>query len=129
MATLNIHILHIEDDALIQKMVSRVLKRTFGATVITAASGQEAAALIEEDPGKWAAVLSDWNISGKMNGGDVFSLAVGKHPVLITKYVFMSDDTNAVKLASEVGVPCLEKPASVDDICKALLPMIKRASH
>lgn len=122
-----IHILHIEDDVNVASSVGRVLKRIFGALVTSVASGPEAIKAIEQNPDHWAVILSDWNLKGSMNGGDIFSLVVGTYPRLITRYAFLSDDQNAMKLANSVGCPFLEKPAYPQDICSALLPMVTKA--
>lgn len=122
-----IHILHIEDEKLIATTIERILRRTFKAVVTTAVSGPEALAAIEQNPNKWAAILSDWNIKGKMSGGDVFRQVADSYPDLAKRYVFMSDDQEAERLAAASGVSFIEKPARAATICTALLPMIKDA--
>jgi DNA-binding response OmpR family regulator len=67
-------ILVVEDDQLIQTMVEEALTEG-GFEAVTASSGEEAVALLGESHGKFRALITDVNLSGKLDGWDVAKLA------------------------------------------------------
>lgn len=113
-----IYILHIEDDKGIQALTRRMLERNFKAVVVTVESGDEAMAVMGTR--SWAAVVSDWNVSGSKTGGDVYHLVQVEYPAIAPRYVFMSDDKSAAELCDQEGLPYVEKPATQSEICRAL---------
>lgn len=67
-------VLVVEDDQLIRGMVEEVLTEG-GFESFSASSGEEAVSLLEENHGKYRALITDINLSGKLDGWDVAKLA------------------------------------------------------
>lgn len=67
-------VLVVEDDQLIQGMVEEVLTEG-GFESFSASSGEEAVSLLEENHGKYRALITDINLSGELDGWDVAKLA------------------------------------------------------
>jgi DNA-binding response OmpR family regulator len=63
-------VLVVEDDQLIQAMVEEALSDGGFESAITA-SGEEAVALLRDDKIAYRAVVSDINLSGKLDGWEV----------------------------------------------------------
>lgn len=113
------YILHIEDDSGITKMFQRAVTRTVkNAVVVSVPSGEEATMVAQKHP--WAAVVSDWNLTGPMTGGDAYYQIRSACPALARRYVFLSDDASAADLCEKEGLMFVEKPAPVSAILDAL---------
>ena len=63
-------ILVVEDDQLIQSLVEETLGDGGFETAI-AASGEEALSLLQDHKGKYRALVTDINLTGKMDGWEV----------------------------------------------------------
>ena len=63
-------ILVVEDDQLIQSLVEETLGNGGFETAI-AASGEEALSLLQDHKGKYRALVTDINLTGKMDGWEV----------------------------------------------------------
>lgn len=63
-------ILVVEDDQLIQSLVAEALSDG-GFDTVVAASGEEALTLLQGDKGKYRALVTDINLTGKMDGWEV----------------------------------------------------------
>jgi CheY-like chemotaxis protein len=115
------NILLIENDARIQKIFKSVLK----AHKITAvATGLAALEQLEE--GKFDIVISDYDLDGPLSGEDVWLWVKNNRPDMTERYMFCSGNDKVETLCSDAGIPCLLKPASLDQIRQAVKLFLER---
>ena len=72
-------ILVVEDDQLIQNLVEETLGDG-GIETTIAASGEEALSLLQDHKGKYRALVTDINLTGKMDGWEVAQYAREAEP-------------------------------------------------
>lgn len=113
------NILVIEDDDQLRRAYQRMLRIAGPHNVVLVASGEDAIEAIQKNP-LFDAVLSDYNIGGQVNGGDVFSWVEFKLPKLAKKYIFICDSDEAKALCARANIPYLQKPTDNDTILKTL---------
>lgn len=126
-STKGLTILHIEDDETIRKTIERILHRMFPASnIIGAASGEDALQALQEDP-NYDLVISDWDIDGYVNGGDVFAWVREHEPKLLKRYIFLSGNMDAKEMCSMADIPFIEKPARPFEIRHILHAVLEAA--
>lgn len=103
-------ILHIEDELLIRTCMARILTSTFNAKVVSVGSGEDALQALQEDS-NYDVIISDWDMPGGVNGGDVFSWIREHRPQLLSRFIFVSGNGDAEQMCSDAGIPYLRKPA------------------
>lgn len=79
-------ILVVEDDQMIQGMVEEALTEG-GFESVIASSGEEAVGLLEENHGKYRALITDINLTGQLDGWNVAKLARELNPDIQVIYV------------------------------------------
>lgn len=79
-------ILVVEDDQLIQELVEEALTDG-GFESFIASSGEEAVGLLEENHGKYRALITDINLTGELDGWGVAKLARELNPDIQVIYV------------------------------------------
>jgi DNA-binding NtrC family response regulator len=112
------YILHIEDDSDIASAMERLLRREFGAKVVTATSGEAAIKAVNST--EFDLVISDWNIEGSMTGGDIYNLIQVEYPKVSSRYMFMSDSRLAELLCAAADLEFVEKPSTTHKILEAV---------
>lgn len=110
-------ILHIEDDAALQKVIGRSLQRRLDCDVVTVASPGDAIVALEGGVVAFDIVVSDYNIEGG-TGGQVLDWVRANKPD--QKFMFLSDDDRIVT----AGVPYVRKPATGAEICNAISSLL-----
>lgn len=110
-------VLHVEDDASIQRAVASVLRRA-GYEVTTVATAADAIAALGAR--RFSAVLSDFNLAGDGTGADVLGVA----ELRATPFVFLTSDDRA----DHFGVLRLEKPCAPAAIRSAIQAVTRRAA-
>jgi len=114
-------VLLVEDNKEVRGLALTILKRE-GYTVLTAASGPEALALLDQHAGSLQLLLTDV-IMPKMNGKQLFDRISGEYPEV--KVLYMSGYTENVIVHHGVmtpGVQFIQKPFSV----KALTAKVRQ---
>lgn len=120
-------ILCIENEFLVQQLMERVLRRKFGVNVMFVSTGEDAIKALEKKS-DWDLVISDWNIDGSMNGGEILLWVMESAPHLLNKYVFLSSSEKAEAAAVGADIPIIKKPAGIQAICGTLGKFLKLAS-
>jgi DNA-binding response OmpR family regulator len=121
-----VKVLVVEDDQLIQAMIEEALSDGGFGSAITA-SGEEAVALVQGDQSAYRAVVTDINLSGKLDGWDVARIARKAHPAMPVIYM---TGTQAEDWASK-GVPnsvLLAKPFAPAQLVTALAHLLNTVS-
>ena len=121
-----IMVLVVEDDQLIQAMVEEALSDGGFELAITA-SGEEAVALLGDGKIAYRAVVSDINLSGKLDGWEVARVARESDPAMPVVYM---TGTEREEWASK-GVPnsvLLAKPFAPAQLVTAIADLLNRAS-
>ncbi len=109
-------ILLIEDEASVRAFVKAALERR-GYTVVQASSGAEGIAQLGS--GKYAGVISDIRMPGKLNGADVHQWILENRPELCERIILISGDTankETQTLLASTTTPCIEKPFRVQQL-------------
>lgn len=98
-------ILYIEDDAHIQRMMTRVLRRAFEtASVMIVDTAPKAIALLRDT--SYDLIVSDYNLIAS-TGGEVLQWLHAEKPYLVERFVFFSDDPVVRRLHDKVITkPC-----------------------
>jgi PAS domain S-box-containing protein len=120
LAPIPLRALLVDDDPLVLTALKRLLRKRF--QVLTAEGGRQAMALLASEPVD--AVVTDLNMPD-VNGLDLYRHIALHHPALKGHVVFctggnLSADIKAF-LAGE-NLTCLEKPFSLEDLERSLLP-------
>ncbi len=121
-----IMVLVVEDDQLIQAMVEEALSDGGFELAITA-SGEEAVALLGDGKIAYRAVVSDINLSGKLDGWEVARVARESDPAMPVVYM---TGTQTEEWASQ-GVPnsvLLAKPFAPAQLVTAIANLLNTAS-
>lgn len=113
------NILIIEDDRSILHAYERMFRHHGNHHIETARSGEDAIEALQKNP-LFDVVLSDYNIDGMVNGGDVFHWAKKHLPKLAMKFIFLSTDDEARKICENHQLIYLGKPARPSDIVAAI---------
>jgi CheY-like chemotaxis protein len=112
-------ILIVEDDHEVARLVERLIRRTAASAleIVRVVTGEAAIALLTTcDP--FDAVVSDCHLGGGATGLDV--LAVSRALPTPPPFLFLTSDERAQGL----GVPCLAKPCSLNEIRAALAKLL-----
>ena len=112
-------ILCIEDELAVQQFMERILRRKFGVSAVFVSSGEDAIKVLEERT-DWDLVISDWDINGTMNGGEILLWVMESAPHLLSKYVFLSSNEKSEATAAGADIPFIQKPADFNVICGTL---------
>jgi PAS domain S-box-containing protein len=113
-------ILLVDDEGALLQSLSRMLGREH--TVVTAASAQQAQAILEEDP-TFDLVLCDVMMPGT-DGVDLHRWIQSHAPVLATQWVFMTGGVSSSRTTEHLvrsGCPRLEKPFTRAEFDQVLL--------
>jgi DNA-binding NtrC family response regulator len=101
--------------------MQRLLRRAFKTVEVTSVkSGEEVLQTLATNERKWDIVISDWNIDGRMTGGDIYNLIQVEYPNVAGSYMFMSDSRFAELLCTGAGLEFVEKPSSPTRILEAV---------
>ncbi len=121
-------VLFVDDDALIRKLAEFAFGRIGGMTVITAANGQEALAVVDtEHPD---VIVIDFMMPG-MNGDEVLEILQSCPDTREIPVVFLSgiDDPDQVRAWIDSGATgCLAKPFDPTTLAKELEEMLRVGS-
>jgi CheY-like chemotaxis protein len=112
-------ILIVEDDAVVRRVVKRILIN-FGYQTLEAADSNEALGICEEYPGPIHLLLTDVIMPG-MNGRDLAARWAASRPQ--TKIIFTSgytEDTIALQGNLEAGIHFLQKPYRPDYLARKI---------
>lgn len=110
------NVLIIEDNEGVLKAYARALR---DHTLTMVKSGVEALGLLEG--GLFDSIISDYDIEGRLSGGDVFRWVQLNRPELVSKYAFCSHNEDAAQLCAEAGIMYYDKPVR----CRELLKFIE----
>jgi CheY-like chemotaxis protein len=116
-------ILVVEDNPVVAGLLEALLSTT--GTVHLAGNGQEALERIDHN--FYRLIVSDIDMP-IMDGLSFYNEAVAKHPPLGEIFLFLTGALSPERLAFfiEKGVPCLQKPASIEDIRRMTSEIIYR---
>ncbi len=109
-------ILLIEDEPSVIAFLRAALERR-GYSVVNAGSGSEGLKRLTD--GRFAGVISDIRMPGKVNGADVHAWIQKNRPELRTRIILISGDTansETQTLLAKSGTPCIEKPFRVQQL-------------
>lgn len=112
------HVLYVEDDQQVRSAVERCL-RIAGYDVTACADVESADSLLHGF--QFDAAISDWNLGAGGNGGQVYDLVKRHQPQLAQRFMFLSGD----EPVTDDHVPWLEKPATNQEVLKALADLVK----
>ena len=116
-------VLLVEDEDTLRRIGSRVLER-LGFTVLSAASGREALALVEAAKPPLDLVVTDLVMPG-MDGGQVASALAALYPGIRVLFVSGYSDEAAGRLGTlGPGRAFLQKPYSIDSIAEAVRALL-----
>ncbi len=117
-------ILVIDDDPDVGRSMERLLRREHAVTFVS--SAEEALDRIDKD-GAWDVILCDVMMPA-MTGEEFYSRLGATRPELAARVVFMTGGaftTAAREFLSRVSNPWLEKPATADEIRRAVRKMLE----
>ena len=117
--TIKGHVLYVEDDDLLRKIIARSLRKA-GYEVITCSCVTEARNALKAF--QYDVVISDWLLGADGNGGEVYELCKQLQPKLAERFVFVSSDPPVL----DEHVPWLEKPTTTSDISRVIDELITR---
>ncbi|HUI72554.1 MAG TPA: response regulator, partial [Spirochaetia bacterium] len=124
-------ILLSEDDEGVRRLMTSILERA-GYSVVSAGSGAEALAALDELPGGIALLVTDVLMPG-LNGKEVARRVRARHPGVRVMFVSgYTEDANVRQVAPEEGVDFLQKPFKSADLLarvRRLLDAAQRASR
>ncbi len=109
-------ILLIEDEKSVRAFLRAALERR-GYTVVQAANGDEGLRHLAQ--GKYAGVITDIRMPGKINGADVHHWIKKNRPELSQRIILISGDTansETQALLTKSTTPCIEKPFRVQQL-------------
>jgi CheY-like chemotaxis protein len=109
-------ILLIEDEPSVIAFLRAALERR-GYSVVNAGSGSEGLKRLSD--GRFAGVISDIRMPGKVNGAEVHAWIQKNRPELRTRIILISGDTansETQTLLAKSGTPCIEKPFRVHQL-------------
>lgn len=118
-----IHVLYIEDNELLARSTLRFFRRCYPDAVVSHVDRDDVAVACLQAV-QFDVVLSDFNLSGGGNGGNVLAWIEQHQPHLMTRFIFLS--SNAACAAR--GVPWLEKPCSIASLVAAIDDVLKRTA-
>lgn len=110
-------VLHVEDDAAIQRAIASILRRA-GYEVTSVATAADAIAALGAR--RFDCVLSDFDLKAGGTGAEVLEVA----ELRATPFVFLTSDDRA----DRYGVLRLDKPCSNDAIRAAIRAITRRAA-
>jgi PAS domain S-box-containing protein len=113
-------VLVIDDEALLCRMVRRMLQARFDVTLATGA--HEALSRLESDPGLYDIVLCDLMMPD-MTGMDLYEMVAARHPALAQRFVFMTGGAftpRATEFLAKMSAPLLEKPFDANSLHTAI---------
>jgi len=118
-----IHVLFIEDDALITKVVLRFFRSSYPDAVVSHVDNYQRAVDCLEAI-QFDLVLSDFDLAPgtRGSGGSVLTWIEKNQPRLKSRFIFLS----ANDASGERGVPWLEKPCSNSDLAMTIADVLKR---
>lgn len=108
-------VLFIEDDATVQRALSRVLKH-HELTIVD--RGTEAIVLLAEN--EYDLIISDYDLKGNLTGEDVYLWVRNERPHMASRYVFCAGSSRAETLCQAEGIPYVEKPYTITDLRRAV---------
>src|SRR6202166_1488467 len=106
----------IEDEPSVIAFLRAGLERR-GYSVVNAGSGSEGLKRLSD--GRFAGVISDIRMPGKVNGAEVHARIQKNRPELRTRLILISGDTansETQTLLTQSGTPCIEKPFRVQQL-------------
>jgi len=121
-------ILVVDDDSSVRDMVARILER-FGYTVLSAANGEKALEIFEQNSDRVALVLTDIVMPGM--GGTALMERIEEVRAGVP-VIFMSGySLNAIhhKFVLKKGIICLPKPPSMEELLEKVRSTIDRTGN
>lgn len=113
-------VLIIENDALLQRSLDRLLRRWFkNADIWTADNGQLAINSLDE---QFDLIISDYDLNGPLTGGDVLSWIRKRRPDLVERFVFLSGNPIVETLHSRVLLKPVFMAELHQELCRAIQP-------
>ena len=98
-----LHVLVIEDDADMRALLCRSLKRQNVASVLAAASADDALNLLQASENEINFVLSDWNLPG-ISGLELCRALKFQRPIVPILMITGRDDADSVRKAHGAGI-------------------------
>jgi CheY-like chemotaxis protein len=123
------HVLVVEDEVVLQRLMQEVLCTHFGCYVELAANGAEALALIDKN--NYAVVLTDIRMP-QMSGTEFYQRLRQKRPEMANRVVFVSGHIGDKPLEAEIAhwnVPVLAKPYSLEQLSNVCRPFFLAAAE
>src|SRR5262245_37411619 len=109
-------VLLIEDEPLLQRATTRMIKKIFpGAEVVVADNGDAAIANLRHH--KFVHIVSDVDILGSKSGIDVFLWVKENQPHMVSRYTFFTGNVDAERVHDRV----IMKPAGVAELKEAIM--------
>jgi CheY-like chemotaxis protein len=110
-------VLLVDDETAIATVLAALLRRV-GYDVVTAGSGHDAEAFLNE---RFDALVLDLRLPG-MRGDAFYYLAIARQPALTSRALFLSGDGSeqAEQLIAATGCRTLQKPFPIPDLIAAL---------
>ncbi|MFA6076609.1 MAG: response regulator [Candidatus Paceibacterota bacterium] len=118
---LNLNVLVADDEEMIRRMISMVL-RTMGCTIEEVANGKELVERLDKaKPGEFSLIITDNNMP-VMNGIDALKniRTDDRFKELPTVFISGKPDDKLKKNVSDLGGVFLEKPFSIDKLTEAI---------
>jgi len=113
-------ILVVEDDEIVRNMISSVLN-TFGYSVLNEKNGEETLELVNKNPNKTIDLMITDVIMPRMSGRDLAENLKFKKPNMKVLYISGYTDNAIVHHGIlDSGIPFLQKPFTINDICKKI---------
>ena len=109
------HLLLVDDDAAIGRVVSRILRDTFDVTVFT--NAREAVDAIAGGA-RYAAILCDLMMPS-MTGMDLYAELVAVEPGAANSMIFMTGGATSARartFIATVANPCIQKPIDAKEL-------------
>jgi two-component system, response regulator PdtaR len=112
-------ILLVEDEAIIALDLSRKLRLAGYGSVITAATGEDAAAIVLRDAPN--VVIMDNHLAGKIDGIEAaLRIRAGSDVPIIFMTGYQQDEAFRERVRPVRPVACLDKPIIIEELLKAL---------
>jgi PAS domain S-box-containing protein len=113
-------VLVVDDEALLCRMVRRMLHARFEVTL--ALDAREALSRLDADPAGFDVILCDLMMP-EMTGMDLYDAVVSRHPDCAKRFVFMTGGAftpRATEFLAKLSAPLLEKPFDARSLQSAL---------